>query len=246
MQFSKNMANSGIPCLVSLLACLVSAAPAAEPSTARAPTRDENHTFARRLRSWREIQRQNIVMQQRDYSCGAAALATIARYYWGDKVDEDFFLDALGELLTDEEARDRVKNGLAMSDLRRAAVKTGYQAVVGKLTFEKLTESRVPLIVGITVDGHDHFVVYRGTDWKWVYLADPIRGNVRVPIPDFAQQWQKNAVLAIHKPGSRVKESSALSLRAEELELGQLNWQWLRTVPSRHPVGSNSRSGGGL
>ena len=197
------------------------------------PIRDDNRTFSRRVRDYRSLKRVNIVMQRRDYSCGAAALATIGKFYWGDNVDEEFFLRILDLILTVEEAKERVENGLAMADLRKAAVKAGYQAVVGKLTFEKLGDSKVPLIVGITVDDFDHFVVYRGTDGRYVYLADPIRGNLRIPAPVFIKQWQENAVLAIAKPGRKVKEHSPLSIRAEELFLGKINDQIARTASER-------------
>jgi predicted double-glycine peptidase len=197
------------------------------------PVRDPQHTFQLRVRDWVELKQRNIVMQRRDYSCGAAALATVAKYYWGDDVDEDLFLRALDSILTEEEIADRIENGLAMADLRRAAVKVGYQAVVGKLTFAKLTEARVPLIVGISPEGHDHFVVYRGTHGGWVYVADPIRGNVRMPIREFTHQWQENAVLAIHKPGEKVRTTSLLHVSEAEKRLGETTDQWIRTQPQR-------------
>jgi len=122
-----------------------------------------------------------------------------------------------------------------MSDLRRAAVDVGYQAVVGKLTFAKLRESRVPVVVGISPEGHDHFVVYRGTDGEWVYVADPIRGNVRMPIAEFTKQWQENAVLVIHKPGQKVRTTSPLHVRPEEIYWGETNKQLIRTQATRKP-----------
>ena len=197
------------------------------------PVRDEQHRFYKRVRDYRSLKRRNIVMQRRDYSCGAAALATVAKYYWNDNVDEEFFLAILDHILTPEEAEERVENGLAMADLRKAAVKAGYQAVVGKLTFEKLGESKVPLIVGIVVNKYDHFVVYRGTDGVYVYMADPIRGNLRIPSQVFIKQWQKNAVLAIVNPKKKIKKHSRLSIRGEELFLGELNDQVVRTAGER-------------
>lgn len=199
------------------------------------PVRDAKHQMEVRVRSYIELRQQNIVMQRRDYSCGAATLATIARYYWGDNVTEDEFLAALDDLLSEDEIADRIENGLAMSDLRRAAVKLGYQAVVGKLTFAKLQEAKVPVIVGIEPEGHKHFVVYRGVDGDWVYVADPIRGNIRMPIWDFRKQWQQNAVLAIHKPGRKVRETSPLSLHDSDTKRGDLNWYLIRTQQSRMP-----------
>jgi hypothetical protein len=205
----------------------------------RAPIRDPSHQFSLEIRNYVQIKNQNIVMQRRDYSCGAATLATIARYYWGDNVTEDDVLRALDEILTPEQVKDRIENGLSMTDLRRAAVKMGYQAIAGKLSFYKLQDAKVPVIVGISPGGHDHFVVYRGTDGAWVYLADPIRGNIRMPIREFTDQWQKNAVLAIHKPGQKVRETSPLSVRWDEVIRGELNWQWIRTQqdpgPTRRP-----------
>lgn len=205
------------------------------PPAVTPPVRNPEHTFQLRVRDYIELKRRNVVMQQRDYSCGAACLATICKYYWEDDVDELVFLKALDAILTEEEIADRIENGLAMSDLRKAAVKRGYQAVVGKLTFAKLAESKVPVIVGISPGGHDHFVVYRGTDYEWVYFADPIRGNVRMPICEFTKQWQKNAVLVIAKPGRKVRDWSPLSLRPEEIALGELNDQLIRTQPNRQP-----------
>ncbi|NOY30493.1 MAG: C39 family peptidase [Planctomycetes bacterium] len=205
-----------------------------------APLRDDNRRFSKRVQDYRSLKRKNIVMQRRDYSCGAAALATVAKYYWGDDVGEEFFLTLLDHLLTREEAEERVENGLAMADLRKVAVKAGYQAVVGKLTFEKLGESKVPLIVGIVVNDYDHFVVYRGTDGIHVYLADPIRGNLRIPSQVFVKQWQKNAVLAIVNPKKKVKKYSRLSIRGEELFLGEINDQVARTA-SQRPITRPSR-----
>ena len=198
-----------------------------------APVRDGKRAFSRKVRNYRQLKRQNIVMQRRDYSCGAAALATVAYYYWGDQVDEEFFLSILDHILTVEEAEERVENGLAMTDLRRAAVEAGYNAIVGKVSFAKLTDSKVPLVIGITVNGYDHFVVYRGTDGIYVYLADPIRGNLRVISHEFIKQWQKNAILAIAKPGAKVKLYSRLSITGEELFLGKINDQVIRTAIER-------------
>ena len=220
-------------------------APAQHPiemPVSSAPVRNRARTISKGTRDWKALSQRNIVMQQRDYSCGAAALATIARYYWGDsQLDEEYFLIIIDSLLTNEEAEERIENGLAMSDLRRAAVKSGYTAVVGRVSFDKLADSKVPLIVGIVVNDFDHFVVYRGTDGYRVYLADPIRGNVRITTNDFLKQWQENAVLAIAKPGHKIKEYSALSLRGDELFLGNLNDQVLRTASERPLVHSPKR-----
>jgi uncharacterized protein len=200
------------------------------------PIRDASNQTEIVVHNYEWLKQQHIVMQKRDFTCGAAAVATIARFYWGDNVDEDLFLRALDTILTDEEIADRIKNGLAMSDLRRAAVIAGYEAVVGKLSFDKLAESKVPLVVGIKPGGHKHFVVYRGTDWEWVYVADPIRGNLRMPVREFVDQWQEKAVLVIGKPGAKVKDRSPLSLTPADLNLGDMTDEVIRTQATRQPM----------
>jgi predicted double-glycine peptidase len=205
------------------------------PPPAPPPIRDPEHTFQIRVANYVDIQQMNIVMQRRDFSCGAACVATLAKYYLGDDVTEDQVLRALDQILTDKEIADRIKNGLAMSDLRQAAVKLGYQATAGTLTFDKLTEAKAPVIVGITPEGHKHFVVYRGCFDDWVYVADPIRGNIRMTTRAFSKQWQKNALLAIAKPGVKAKEVSPLSVRWDEIHRGWLNDHLIRTQPQRQP-----------
>ena len=201
-----------------------------------APVRDGQHQFHRYVCSWQQLKRQNVVMQRRDYSCGAAAMATLVRYYWGDQVNEETFLKALDKLLTPEEVADRIKNGLSITDLKRAAVAKGYSATLGKLPFGKLVESKVPVILGVTIEGFDHFVVYRGWDGQYVYLADPIQGNVRLHTCDFVKQWQKNAILAVAKKGEKVKDVSPLSVRGNEIALGSVNWQHIRSRAIKFPT----------
>lgn len=189
----------------------------------RSPVRDGDRTFRKHVWSWKELQEQNIVMQKRDFSCGAAALATVLQYYWGDHVTELQILKKFDDLFTPAEVRERIKNGLTITDLRRVAVKMGYRASIGTLRYDQLQESKVPLVVGITVGEFKHFVVYRGTDGYYVYLADPARGNIRIPASEFVKQWQKNAVLVVAKPRQEPKPSSSLSVRPEEIYHGHLN-----------------------
>ncbi len=212
--------------LLVLHASLLAQRPALAQS--RAPIRDHQRIFQERICSYQELQRVRVVMQQRDYSCGAAALATVIRYYWGDPVTEEQFLMLLARIRTPKELEEREKNGLALTDLRDIANKAGYQASLGKLTFPEIAKSKVPLVVGIKVNGHEHFVVYRGTDCYWVYLADPLRGNVRVYAWEFVQQWQENAILVVAKANTKVKDVNPLGPRPSEIRRGWLNDQFVR------------------
>jgi predicted double-glycine peptidase len=202
------------------------AAPAAE--CWRAPTRDPDHTFQSYAWSWRELQRQNIVMQSYDYSCGAAALATVLQYYWDDPVTEKQILEVMiHKVLTVDEIKDRIKNGMSLTDLRRVSVEMGYLAAIGTMTFEQLCQSKLPVVVPIKIKKYDHFVVFRGAVCGRVYLADPIRGNVRPTIAEFCGQWQKGAVLAVIKKGEKPRECTRLSIRWSEVRKGETTEEWL-------------------
>ena len=76
-----------------MMACAIGAIPStASAQAGSTPIRDPDHTFEKYACTWKQIKEANIVMQKRDYSCGAAALATILVYYWGDNVTEEKIL----------------------------------------------------------------------------------------------------------------------------------------------------------
>lgn len=176
----------------------------------RSPVREDLGRSRHFVKNRVQLRNEYVVMQQRDFSCGAAALATVLNYYWEENVSEGALLLIIAKLLPPDELRDRVANGLTLTDLKRVAEVGGYKAVLGKITVEKLVDTKLPLVVGITVDEYDHFVVCRGSDGEFVYLADPIFGKKKVPVDEFAKQWQKNAILAVIKPNAKPKPMSPL------------------------------------
>ena len=124
-------------------------------------------------------------------------------------------------------------NGLTITDLRQLAVKNGFLATIGRLSFKQLTESKIPLIVALETNAYMHFVIFRGFDDQWVYLADPARGNIRVPAVQFTQEWQKNTALVVIKKGGRPDPSSPLHADDRELLVGDTSWQYIRALPSK-------------
>jgi uncharacterized protein len=189
----------------------------------RVPIRDPDHIIRRFVWSWKDLRDRNVVKQNRDYSCGAASLCTLLQYYWGDKVLEQKVLDTIDAMLKPSERRERIQNGLSLTDLRRVSVKLGYLSSIGTLTFEQLSQSKIPVIVPLTIGKFNHFAVFRGSDGTYAYLADPARGNVRTRIDEFEKQWQKNAILVVAKKDQDLRENAPLTLTAAETSLGALN-----------------------
>ncbi len=216
-----------------VIAVLIIAKPASGQVTL-APVRDARHITQSHPFHWRALRNQYIVMQQRDYSCGAAALATIMKHYWGDdSMTEQRLLRVIESTLTVAELNDRFQNGLSMADLRKVAVSEGYVATVGRVSLEQLAEVKVPVVVAINYRGYDHFVVVRGIVDGWVYLADPTRGNVRLPTYVFADQWIESALLVVLRRGQTESNVSELAVTVEEVDAGWLNQQLPRTFPAR-------------
>lgn len=207
----------------------------------RAPVRDDKFITSRHIQNWKELKNRNIVMQQRDYSCGAAALATVMRYYWNDTSEnatEDKLIQYLGEVLTAEDLRDRIQNGLTMTDLEKVANKAGYDAAMVKGELSDLAKAETPVIVGLTIGEFDHFVVVRGVHGPWVYIADSIRGNLRERVPTFVQQWQEGAMLVIAPEGATdLPQTSRLAVRSMEMTPAYLNYQAVQKtyLPPRPP-----------
>jgi len=86
------------------------------------------------LKSMKALRQEGMIMQAFDYSCGAAAMATLLTYGLGDRISEKEVLDQiLAELSGDQEAV-RKKDGLSLLDLQKVAHLRGHQAEGFRLT----------------------------------------------------------------------------------------------------------------
>jgi len=138
-----------------------------------------------------ELRQRNVVVQQWDLSCGAAALSTILRYQHGLDVTEK---EVATEMIGRQEYIDNpdlliIKQGFSLLDLRRYVIKRGMSGDgYGNMTLEELIELGVS-IVPLGLDGYNHFVVFRGIVGNRVLLADPAWGNRTIPLEKFLSSW---------------------------------------------------------
>lgn len=140
-----------------------------------------------------EKRQQNVVLQQWELSCAAAALATILRYQHGIPATERSV--ALGMLSRKEYLSNpdllRIRQGFSLLDLKRYVDNLGYDGLgLGQLTFKDLIE-HAPIIVPVNLNGYPHFVVFRGATKNSVLIADPAFGNVTMPTYKFINGWIK-------------------------------------------------------
>jgi predicted double-glycine peptidase len=167
--------------------------------------------------SARTLTRQHVVMQQYDYSCGAAALATMFVYYFEDKVTEQQVLDAIFRRLAQSPnpksaIEDRIKNGLSMLDLQQVAADMVNPWAVARITLKQTLELKAPVIVRLVKHDFKHFVVLRGIVEDRVFLADPIRGTLRMSMAEFHKQWN-GVALFLGKEGFGLPQDHPLALR---------------------------------
>ena len=142
--------------IVYLICCLLSSscAPHAQdgPPLGGAPV-------AKKIRNWKALHEDRIVMQSSDYSCGAAAMATLLTYYFDDQVAEAAIMDALLKPLPEAENKDRKKQGFSLLDLGDYVAARGYESAGYRLTLGQLQKVQLPVLVHLSVQGDRHFVV---------------------------------------------------------------------------------------
>jgi predicted double-glycine peptidase len=143
------------------------------------------------VRSLIELREENVVIQQWDLSCGAAALATILNYQHGDTVSEKEVAVAMmgRQEYIDDPSIVNYRQGFSLFDLKRFVDERGYNGVgLGQLKFGNLVDN-APIIVPVAMHGYQHFVVFRGVIEDRVMLADPAFGNRTLSRRQFEKVW---------------------------------------------------------
>jgi hypothetical protein len=146
---------------------------------------------SRAVTSLLEFRQQNVVLQEWDLSCGAAALTTLLRYQHGDQVTEKAVATELvnrPEYIANPELV-QIREGFSLLDLKRYVDARGYRGIgFGKMTLADLVD-RAPILVPIRTRGYNHFVVFRGHLGNRVLLADPAWGNRTMTDIQFDRAW---------------------------------------------------------
>lgn len=142
----------------------------------------------RPVRSLLEMRREALVVQHWDNSCGAAALATLLRYYKGVPTDEEAV--ARGMLRQTDPLRVRVRGGFSLLDMQRYLARIGFQGDgYTRMSLDDLAQ-RVPMIVPISLNGYAHFIVVRRVAATGVNIGDPSFGNYEMDQAAFAAKWK--------------------------------------------------------
>ncbi|MBQ0743098.1 MAG: C39 family peptidase [Pseudomonas sp.] len=147
--------------------------------------------------SMRERRFINLVEQETDFSCGAAALATLLNQAYGWEFTE---ADVIQGMLAEADMELVRTQGFSMLDMKRFAETIGLRARGYRIPPEQLEQVKVPAIVLIDVRGYKHFVVMQTSSDGWVYIGDPVLGHKKMPLEDFTQGWN-GIIFAVIGPG---------------------------------------------
>lgn len=143
-------------------------------------------SFARPARSWKEMRFDGIVRQQTDFSCGAAALATIFNAGYGQRTSEQQVLVNMLKVADPDVVREK---GFSLLDMKRYTRAIGMVGEGYAVPYDALAQLRVPAIALLNIKGYKHFVVIRRAARDHISLADPALGNRTIGRRQFERDW---------------------------------------------------------
>ncbi len=131
----------------------------------------------------------NINVKQRDMTdCGAACLASVARFYK---------LDVPVARIRQDAGTD--KKGTNVAGMLQAAFQLGFEAKGVKGTFESLFKIPLPAIAHVILNGHlQHFVVIYKMNKQKITIMDPAVGKLIIKkLSDFKEEWSGVLILLV-------------------------------------------------
>ena len=151
--------------------------------------------------SLKDIKFQRTLRQQYDYSCGAAALATLLSHHYQTPTPEQ---DVFQQMYASGDKTKIHKEGFSLLDMQRFLATRGFRADGFKLPIEKLIAEKLPAIVLITDRGFNHFVVIKGAEDGRILIGDPSTGNRVVSMARFQEIWRNKILFVIHSHKDQV------------------------------------------
>ena len=171
------------------------------------------------VQSWKDLRDARIVKQDKDFSCGAASLATLLNEFYGQSVTEEALLKAM----------DKGDLRASFEDMQRALPQFGFRAIGYAASFEQLTRLKMPVVVYLKYRKDDHFSVLRGIDGDTVWLADPSLGNRTYSRAQFLAMWETRAERGAESALLKGKVLAVLPMDKEVTQTGD----FFSTTPRR-------------
>jgi predicted double-glycine peptidase len=207
--------------LRALAACaaLLTAADSAQAGTAWIFARGAHPV---QLQSIRELRWKGVVRQQRDYTCGAAAVATLLTHHLDTPTPE---YNVMINMYVNGDRPVIEKAGFSMLDMIRYMNARGFKADGFRTSLTKLQKERLPAIALLHHRVRDtvvhHYVVIKGVSQDQVFFADS-RIGLRVLDRESFQKMLDPVLLVVR---------SHLELSNKSFEADPTTWS-IRRRPS--------------
>lgn len=130
----------------------------------------------------------DMVPQQTDFSCGAAALATILNYAYNFSFTESEVIEGMLKVSDPQQVQSK---GFSLLDIKNYVETLGLRGRGYSVNPEILDRIKIPTIALLDIRGYKHFVVLKKTTQDKVYIADPALGNRVMDRQDFIDGWNK-------------------------------------------------------
>lgn len=144
-------------------------------------------TFSVPVVSLREARFQTVIRQQYDFSCGAAAVATLLTYHYDRPIDEAPVFQSM-YAAGDQQAIQR--SGFSLFDMKAFLASLGLRADGFQMSLDQLAKLRVPAIALVDTQGYRHFVVIKGIRGDEVLVGDPVLGTRIYDRAEFETMWE--------------------------------------------------------
>jgi predicted double-glycine peptidase len=149
-------------------------------------------SFRMPVTSMRERPYQSVIMQQYDFSCGAAAVAMLLTHHYGMQSTEEQVFTSMYE--NGDQATIQA-NGFSFLDMKDYIERIGMKADGFELTLDEINKLGVPAIALLDLKGYMHFVVVKGIKDKRVLLGDPAAGMMSMSRDEFEAARQPVVLL---------------------------------------------------
>jgi predicted double-glycine peptidase len=183
------------------------------------------------MKSMRDLRYANLVRQEKDFTCGAAALATILQHLFGRNVTEQ---EIIQNMLENTDAKTVQVRGFSLLDMKNYVERIGLRGRGYRIDANSLLTVKIPVIALQTTKGYAHFVVVKRVHGGIVYIADPALGHRQMPVDEFVAAWN-GVIFAVL--GNGLKHENALSDSAKSHGSAQRAGIVTRILPPQQEFG---------
>ncbi|NDP59344.1 MAG: C39 family peptidase [Oxalobacteraceae bacterium] len=183
------------------------------------------------IRSLRDLRFKGLVQQQQDFSCGAAALATLLQQVYGRPISE---ADVIADMLRNTDPELAKSQGFSLLDMKSYVERIGLRGRGYVVDRTSLRAVKIPVIALQNNGGYKHFVIIKRVVGDTIFIADPALGHRQMALDDFVSGWN-NIVFAV--VGDGLRADNALIASAQSLAPLQRAGIVTQTLPQQRQFG---------